>query len=268
MNKLAICFSLIGLIAFNSCRNNAKGEAEGDHDSNEEHKHWSYQGETSPEHWAEIEKESDCSGTKQSPINIIDSLTVVDKSNINKLELLYSPVTELSHALNNGHSIEFDFENGDSIKYMNDIYHLKQIHFHAPAEHTVNGIRPPIELHLVHLNKENEYAVLSIFGKEDVERDFNEFLSFFLPLKKDEIKEFHKSLDLTTLFPANADQYYDYDGSLTTPPCTEKVNWVIFKERISISEDAILLLKNNMPLNNYRDVQKLNGRKIRLVSNK
>ena len=246
------------LIALFSCKDKAR-EINNSNGSDHENKHWGYTGETSPEHWAEIVKNTDCSGYNQSPINIIKSKTVITTSDTSKIDILYSPETELSQVINNGHSIEFDFEPGDSLNYHGKTYHLKQIHFHSPSEHTIDSLDFPIEMHLVHMNNRSEYTVISILGEEGDESDYSEFFNLFLPLKEGEKKEIHESLDLAVLFPEKLD-YYSYKGSLTTPPCTETVNWVILKEPITISKEASTFLKENMPLNNYRNEQPLNGR--------
>jgi len=230
----------------------------------EAHKsHWSYQGETSPEHWAELEKNSDCSGQRQSPVNIIDIHTVEDKSIESTIDLFYSPKTILNKVRNNGHSIQFDFDKGDSLAYNKINFNLVQIHFHEPSEHTINGIRYPIEIHLVHQSKEKYYTVLSVFGVEGEKSQTMEEMESFLPLKKGEEKEIEKAFDLSRIFPENK-TYYSYGGSLTTPPCTEAVQWVVFKEPIAVSLENVLKLKDNMPLENYRDEQPLNDRLVYL----
>lgn len=246
---------------FFSCKQETKHETvnETTHE-----KHWSYQGETSPEHWAEIEKNSFCDGKSQSPINIIEKDAQL--STANNLEFHYSPSTVLKMVENNGHSIQFDFEAGDSITFNNKSYSLKQLHFHEPAEHLINGIKYPIEIHLVHLNKDNEITVLGILGMEGEESQLFEFFESFLPIEKGQTKDINQSLDLTSLFPENK-SFYSYSGSLTTPPCSEKVNWVVFKNPIVISVEEVLKLKNNMPLNNYRNEQPLNDRTVYLNQN-
>lgn len=226
-------------------------------------KEWSYQGETSPEHWAEIEKNSDCSGTRQSPVNILDINTVEDGNIESVINLHYSPETILKMVRNNGHSIQFDFDKGDSISYNKINYDLVQIHFHEPSEHTVNGIRYPIEIHLVHQSKEKYYTVLSVFGVEGEKSEAFEEMESFLPLKKGEEREIDKAFDLSRIFPQNK-TYYSYGGSLTTPPCSETVQWVIFKDPIVISLEEVLKLKDNMPLENYRNEQHLNNRTVYL----
>ncbi|WP_248723194.1 carbonic anhydrase [Seonamhaeicola sp. ML3] len=221
-------------------------------------KHWSYEGETSPIHWAEIEKNSDCDGNHQSPINIIHS--EVDSVRINDdLKILYTPTTLLSEVENNGHSIQFDFEPGDSINYKGKTFYLKQIHFHEPAEHRINGITYPIEMHLVHVSKRGEIAVLGVLGEEGQESQLFEFFESFLPLENGAVKDIHQKIDLSSLLLEDK-HYYSYGGSLTTPPCSENVNWIVFKEPMVLSVEEVLKLKSNMPVNNYRNEQPLNGR--------
>lgn len=256
MNKLVL--SILTVIVFTSC-NKERKEAESKVDKVQEH--WSYDGETSPEHWAEIEINSDCSGQHQSPINIIEHNTTLNANDENSLKLLYDPETHFIDVKNNGHSIEIDFEKGDSIKYKNEIYHLKQIHFHEPSEHTINGIRYPIEIHLVHKSKKNHFTVLSMLGEEGREKLLFINLENILPLKVGETKKIDKAVDLLKILPETK-SFYSYNGSLTTPPCTEKVNWVIFKQPIQISLKEVVEIKKNMPLNNYRFEQPLNDRKV------
>ncbi len=123
-------FFILTLLAIISCKNEVKtspSEKEETHD-----KHWSYQGETSPEHWEEFLKDSDCDGLSQSPINIIES-DVVKDSIENKLQFIYTPKTKIKSVSNNGHSIQFDYEKGDAISYKGETYNLLQLHFHEPS---------------------------------------------------------------------------------------------------------------------------------------
>ncbi|MAD98011.1 MAG: carbonate dehydratase [Flavobacteriaceae bacterium] len=226
-------------------------------------KHWTYEGETAPEHWAEIEKDSDCNGRNQSPINIVEINTQLVEKAKDDLNIHYSPFTFINSVVNNGHSIQFNFERGDSLQYKNKVYHLAQIHFHEPAEHTINGIRYPLEIHLVHANEDNSYTVMAIVAKEGIESDIFEFLESFLPIEVNDEKTIHEPLDLTTLFPKDK-SYFSYKGSLTTPPCSESVDWIIFKEPIIVSVEEVLKLKKNMPKDNYRNEQPLNDRIVEL----
>ncbi len=253
-------FALFMLILL-SCGKDNKSATE---PHNSEEKHWSYSGETSPEHWAEIEKNSDCSGMNQSPINIVElNTTTVEKSK-DALEFYYSPKTVLNKVRNNGHSIQFDFEKGDSICSSFGNYGLVQIHFHEPSEHTINGVRYPIEIHLVHQGTLKDYTVISIMGIEGQESEVMEKMESFLPLKSGEEKVIDKSFDLQSIFPEKKD-YYTYQGSLTTPPCTENVKWIVFKNPIVVSLEEVLKLRSNMPLQNYRNEQPINDRLVYLV---
>ena len=157
----------------------------------------------------------------------------------------------------------FDFEAGDSIHYKGHAFSLKQIHFHEPSEHTINGIRYPIEAHFVHSNAEiNEHVVLSIFGKEGSHHTPFYFLQQYLPIEIGETKSINKPFDITKVFPNNRDEFYTYRGSLTTPPCSENVNWIIYHNPIELSVEHVVQLKKHMPLNNFRDEQALNQRKV------
>jgi carbonic anhydrase len=225
--------------------------------------HWSYEGETSPEHWADLEKNSDCSGQRQSPINIIDIHAVEDEDQKSSIDFFYSPKTILNKVRNNGHSIQFDFELGDSIVNNGVNFNLIQIHFHEPSEHTINGVRYPIEIHLVHQSKQKNYTVLSVLGIEGEQSETMENMESFLPLQIGQEKEIERAFDLSRIFPENK-TYYSYGGSLTTPPCTENVEWVVFKEPIAVSLEEVLKLKDNMPLENYRNEQPLNDRLVHL----
>jgi carbonic anhydrase len=254
------CFILLSLLF--SCIQYSKDKHKTDlSETHASEAHWSYSGETSPEHWTEIEKNSDCDGYLQSPINIIHKNADSVKIN-NDLKILYTPSTLISEVENNGHSIQFDFEPGDSINYHNETYYLKQIHFHEPSEHKINGLIYPIEMHLVHVSKSGKITVLGVLGEEGEESQLFEFFESFLPLKSGTKKDIHQKIDLSDLF-LNEKHYYTYSGSLTTPPCTENVNWVVFKEPIILSVEEVLKLKGNMPLNNYRNEQPLNGRVVK-----
>ncbi|GAA4294677.1 carbonic anhydrase [Aestuariibaculum suncheonense] len=247
-----LCFVLV-IVSCNDTVNNSKDLAL------HTEKHWSYSGETSPMHWEEIKRNSSCGGEFQSPINIIHK--DVDSAKQTNLKILYNATTFISKVENNGHSIQFDFELGDSINYNNNISYLKQIHFHEPSEHKINGIVYPIEMHLVHLDKSGQITVLGVLGEEGDESSLFEFFESFLPLKEGAFKEINQHVDLSGLL-LNEKQYYSYQGSLTTPPCTEEVNWIVFKEPMILSVDEVLKLKSNMPINNYRNEQPLNGRKV------
>ncbi|WP_438423556.1 carbonic anhydrase [Aquimarina macrocephali] len=226
-------------------------------------KHWSYVGETSPEHWAEIEKNSDCGGKFQSPINIVSLNAIVD-TNLKPLAIHYVSNTKIHDVVNNGHSIQYNFEEGDYLMYKDTKYNLKQIHFHESSEHTINGIRYPIVIHMVHTNSKGEYLVLAVMAKEGKTSAPFRFLESYLPVKNGETKTIGMPFNLSYNLPKDKG-YYTYVGSLTTPPCTQGVNWFIFKEPITISLRQVKILRDLMPLNNYRNEQPLNGREVKMT---
>ncbi len=231
---------------------------------NHTQKHWSYAGETDSKHWAEIEKDSECDGEFQSPINIVSIDAVIDKD-LKPLDIHYAPNTKIKEVENNGHSIQYNFKEGDYINYKGDRFDLKQIHFHESSEHTINGIRYPLVIHMVHTNAKGKYLVLAVMAKEGKASASFNFLENYLPLEKGEIKTIDTFFNLNLNLPKNK-EYYNYIGSLTTPPCTEGVNWFIFKEPITVSLEQIKTLRNLIPLNNFRNEQPLNGRKVRMIN--
>lgn len=135
------------------------------------------------------------------------------------------------------------------------------MHFHEPSEHTIDGVRYPLEMHLVHSNDSGQYTVIAIMAKEGQSSAPFDFLESFLPLKIGERKMVDRSFNMNDNLPANIG-YFFYVGSLTTPPCSEGVNWYILKESITVSLEQVELLKNLMPINNYRNEQPHNGRQI------
>ena len=141
--------------------------------------HWTYKGETGPEHWAEIEKHTQCTGNFQSPINIISINAELDKGD-SPLEVKYAKNTLIHDVSNNGHTIQYNFEQGDYVNYKEKKFELKQIHFHGSAEHTIDGIRYPLEMHMVHLSEDKEYLVIGIMVKEGENSEPFSFLENYL----------------------------------------------------------------------------------------
>ena len=158
--------------------------------------HWSYDGQSSPDHWAELSTDyGRCkSGKTQSPIDLKHSTSVTLKDSI---KLNY----QKSHAkvINNGHTIEFDLEDENTITYNGKKFKLLQFHFHADSEHTINGKHAPAELHLVHKSNDGQLAVIGVLiNVIDRETD----IDFFdrLPTTKEKLS---KIVDLKKILPAN-----------------------------------------------------------------
>ena len=232
----------------------------------DEETHWSYSGETGPEHWDKLEEGSACNGEKQSPVNIIRTDTDPDSEKNWPLELRYPEETLIHDVVNNGHSIQYGFDKGDDLEFRGAVFDLMQIHFHEPSEHTLNGVRYPIEMHLVHYNPQvNEYVVLAVMGYEGTPSRSYGFLQKYLPLAPGESKIIDRPFNLRNVLPQDLTPRFHYRGSLTTPPCTENVNWVIFERPFMLSHEQVIQLQRLMPLNNYRGTQPLGSREVSLV---
>ncbi|QKX06073.1 carbonic anhydrase family protein [Aquimarina sp. TRL1] len=258
MKNTIIFFIILGsLLGKGCCHIDTSSSKKRSHTS--KNKHWSYHGETSPEHWEEVEKGADCGGRYQSPINIV---AAIDDSSLQPIEFHYDDDTDIDAVVNNGHSIQYDFEKGDYIQIDTIRYELLQFHFHEPAEHTIQGIRYPMVIHFVHRSEEGAYAVIAVMVKEGESSPAFEFLENYLPVREGERKEIDTSFDINSALPQQTN-YYHYTGSLTTPPCTEGVQWYIMEEPITISVAQVVALQKLMPLHNYRNEQQLNGRTIR-----
>jgi carbonic anhydrase len=207
-------------------------------------------------------------GNEQSPINILT--TDVTKENTKKVALKFN--IEITAAENLGHTIQIDFKDGSTTIKDGQTYNAKQFHFHTPSEHLVDGITYPMELHLVNiLNDSNakanpQYMVVGILFKMGKENKF--IKEFFNAIPKEEHqKEAIESgkvvlEDLFRDIPKNeAVTYFNYKGSLTTPPFTETVNWVVGKYILEASPKQIAEIEK-MEGDNARHVQALKDRKV------
>ena len=126
-------------------------------------------------------------------------------------------------------------------------------------------MRYPLEMHMVHISEDSQIAVLGIMAIEGESSEPFTFLEHYLPIYPGETAVINSKFDLNLNLPQNKD-YYTYEGSLTTPPCSETVQWFIFKNPITISLEQVKLLKALMPLNNYRNEQPLNNRTVKQYS--
>ncbi|UTW55239.1 carbonic anhydrase [Kordiimonas sp. SCSIO 12610] len=218
---------------------------------------WSYEGNTGPDNWGNLSPDYKlCSaGQYQSPINIEGT----DPAILHDLQLNYNvhPV-DLRH---HGKHIVQNYSNQSVLNVGASAYELKTLTFKSPAEHTIAGNRYPLEIQLTHQNKNGEVAILSIFGATGSENlALNEIIAN-LPLEAGQTSKNDKVVfNARDLTPHNK-AYYRYNGSLTTPPCTEGVNWYILKTPIEASPQQINML-NALSGNNARPVNTRNHRII------
>lgn len=218
--------------------------------------HWEYEGEAGPENWGALSEDfALCSeGLEQSPIDI----TAADAENLTDLIFNYQPST--LEIVNNGHTIQANVTPGSFLSTNTDRYELRQFHFHHPSEHTINGDPAAMELHFVHVNQEGEIAVIGVLlaiGEEN--RAYMPVLNS-MPTAAGETMLVEASFSMESLMPQSR-LYYAYSGSLTTPPCTEGVTWLLLTTPVEISAEQVEQFADIFELN-ARPVQDLNDREV------
>jgi len=225
------------------------------HHTNETH--WEYSGLGGPHTWGELKDEfKTCkTGAYQSPVDI-SSVTIGPMPNI---RLKYKSST--LRVINNGHTIKIEYDAGSFIEVAGKTYQLLQFHFHSPSEHTIGGKTYPMVAHLVHQASDGQLGVLGVLFIEGRE---NAFLNQFwekLPLNSgDKLVDRKSKLNMKNLLPRKL-QYFNYIGSLTTPPCSEGVNWMVLSHPVEVSRkqtDTFLALFPE----SVRPVKPLNGRVV------
>ncbi|VAW45634.1 Carbonic anhydrase, alpha class [hydrothermal vent metagenome] len=219
------------------------------------HKHadWRYSDKEGPRYWGELSPEyKQCkAGKNQSPINLKDK-TALSTAGLPGLDIYYRDVP--LKVINTGHTLKINYPLGSYIKLGTARYELLQFHFHTPSEHQKDGFNYPMEVHLVHRDGEGNYAVLGVIFQEGEENPALNILLKNLP-KKVGKQEIHRraSLNPAKFLPGNT-EFYKYSGSLTTPPCSEGVLWMVFKQPIDASAEQINKL-NEIMGNNARPIQ-------------
>ncbi len=219
--------------------------------------HWGYSGGNGPQHWSDLNADySVCSsGKNQSPVN----LTGFIDANLSPIKFNY--LSGGNQILNNGHTIQVNYKSGSSINIEGHSYDLKQFHFHAPSENTINGKSYPMEAHLVHADKDGHLAVVSLMFEEGSENNTLQNAWRKMPTKKNIKILLNKNINAESLLPGNKN-YYRFNGSLTTPPCSEGVTWAVIKESVSASKEQIEKFKHAMHHANNRPLQALNARTV------
>ncbi len=221
---------------------------------------WSYSGETGPENWQNLsETYSACGCKNQSPITIPDN-TEIDET-LPELQFNYKAAAILNIE-NNGNSVQINYPPGSTFHFKGVKYELKQFHFHMPSEHIIAGKKYAMEAHFVHFDQAGNIAVIALMYQKGEPDSFLASFWEHIPQQSGWALSEKVSFDLSTALPANK-SYYTYEGSLTTPPCTEGVEWIILKTPLTISSQQIEKIKNAMPLNNARPVQPRNNRKVK-----
>lgn len=217
---------------------------------------WSYSGNSGPEHWAELSPDySACaSGLSQSPVNLSGA---ADKP-IDNVQFHYQPSP--LHIINTGKTLMVPFTQGGHITLDEQRFELRQMHFHAPSEHSIDGELADAELHLMHKNPQGERVVVSLLIRQGAANPVLATLLTLAPDNQSELRDTQTTIDPSNLLPAQQTSYR-YTGSLTIPPCSEGVRWVVMTEPLEISPAQLATLARTIPGNN-RPVQPLNDRPL------
>ncbi len=219
--------------------------------------HWSYEGENGPANWGKINAAwSKCAtGNRQSPIDIRNGMKV----ELEQIQFDYQPAG--FNVIDNGHTIQVTVGGGNYITVMNQQYELVQFHFHRPSEERINGKGFEMVVHMVHRDADGKLAVVAVLIERGKPQPLIQTVWNNLPLEKHTTVTPTIVIDVNELLPQRRD-YFTYMGSLTTPPCSEGVLWLVMKEPVQASPAQLALFSRLYPMN-ARPVQSSSGRVIK-----
>ena len=218
---------------------------------------WSYKGDTGPTKWGTLSPAyAACNGTSQTPINIVDPKSATSPDPV--INYSKGSVDEF----NNGHSVEAKAAAGNSITVDGTKSELLQMHYHAKSEHTINGNYSPAEVHFVHKSNAGVLTVIGVMLEKGSTSNAA-WEPFVDAINTPEGTKKTTTFDWPAMLPTSL-QSIRYSGSLTTPPCTQGVKWLVMKEPVTLSQaqiDAITAVYSD----NYRPVQPVNGRTVEIT---
>ena len=218
--------------------------------------HWSYEGATGPEHWSALSPDfSACqAGRQQSPIDITNPVN----SDLSAIEFHYKPAEV--KVIDNGHTIQVNYPPGSYIVVEGHRYELVQFHFHHPSEELINGRRYDLVVHMVHQDADQHKAVVAVLANQGPGNlAIDEVLKQLPRIKEKEVST-AGTIDPRDLLPKKRG-YYQFKGSLTTPPCTEGVRWIVLKNPVTVSKSALGQFSARYP-HNARPAQPRNAREV------
>jgi carbonic anhydrase len=217
--------------------------------------HWGYDGDVGPEYWGSLSPEyAACSdGKEQSPVDIQATAPV------NPPGIVFNYQPSALNIANNGHSIQVTYDAGSTLEIGGAAYPLAQFHLHSLSEHTLNGANTKMELHLVHKDEAGRTAVVGILIVEGARNPAYEPVLAHMPAEEGEPETISGvTINAADLLPVDR-SYYRYNGSLTTPPCTEGVTWFVVAKPVELSTDQIAAFQTLYD-HNYRPVQPMHAR--------
>jgi len=219
-------------------------------------KHWSYVHGITPPKWGEVSPT--CAiGVHQSPV-ALSTKQAKAQSPEQALEFAWSKST--GELVDTGHSDQVNFPPGSSITYGGTKYELQQLHFHTPSEHTIDGKHAPMEVHFVHKSADGKLAVVGILLKQGTAASPLAPVLTALPAAGEKKSV---EVDLPALLPKST-RHFAYAGSLTTPPCSEEVQWIVMLAEDTVSKAEITAFQAKYA-KNARPVQPLKGRTVAIA---
>jgi carbonic anhydrase len=218
--------------------------------------HWDYAGEVGPEHWQAFGMGfTDCAGRNQSPVDLRDLV----EAQLPPLDFDYG--TGGFEIVNNGHAVQVNFAPGSTLSVDRRSFALKQVHFHSPSENRIEGASFPIEAHFVHADAAGNLAVVALMVEQGADNEVLAPAWAHMPARQGESHRLQPALPASALLPEDRD-YYRYEGSLTTPPCSEGVRWLVLKQPVAASAGQIKALTDALGRPNNRPVQPIGARLI------
>ncbi|HEY1090253.1 MAG TPA: carbonic anhydrase family protein [Burkholderiaceae bacterium] len=221
---------------------------------------WDYSGPGAPEHWGRLKPAyKQCqTGKRQSPIDIRDTIKV----ELEAIKFNYQPGAFA--VLDNGHTIQVNIDAGNSLQVMGRSFTLTEMHFHRPAEERINGRSFDMGVHLIHKDAQGQLAVVAVLldrGLGGVGQPLLQTVLNNLPLEKGEALTAQVALDPNLLLPDDR-SYLTYMGSLTEPPCSEGVLWMVMRQPVPVSSAQMAIFTKLYPMN-ARPIQPSNGRLVK-----
>lgn len=213
---------------------------------------WGYEDHNGPEHWGKVAKEC-AMGKNQSPIDIAQPVEAEMKA----LELNYAG--QAVSVINNGYTLQAGVSGNNFLNVDGKSFELKQFHFHTPSENVIRGKQYPLEAHFVHADSEGNLAVVAVMYDTGKQNPLLSELTAKMPTVGEQVTLSH-AFDVAALLPKQQD-YYRFNGSLTTPPCSEGVRWFVLKQASELSSSQTEQLMSVMGHNN-RPLQPLNARTV------
>lgn len=219
--------------------------------------HWGYAGEVGPDHWAEFESDfGECSkGRNQSPIDLDDFIDA------ELPEIAFDYKAGGNEVVNNGHAVQVNYASGSTIGLDGTTFELKQFHFHSPSENTIRGKSFPMEAHFVHADAQGNLAVVALMFEPGASNPVLEQVWPHVPMEENGKAELETPVAAAELIGDDRD-YYRYEGSLTTPPCSEGVRWIVLKQAAQASPEQLRMVERAIGQPNNRPVQNRGARVI------